>query len=111
MSETYDAVYHVVSRAFSGFCPSSILENATRNMDISHYANMASHAVQEAAMEYTRPSVTMRPKVFMDGDKWCALYGDNLQDGVAGFGVSPSKAMYDFDTNWSKSPTQQSIKE
>jgi hypothetical protein len=39
--------------------------------------------------------------VFIDGDKWCALYGENLQDGVAGFGDSPALAMADFNKNWS----------
>lgn len=48
------------------------------------------------------PSVLYRPRIFIDGDKWCALYGDNLQDGVAGFGDSPAEAMYDFDQNWTK---------
>jgi hypothetical protein len=33
---------------------------------------------------------------------WCALYGENIQDGVAGFGKSPSLAMIDFDANWFK---------
>jgi hypothetical protein len=43
---------------------------------------------------------TMRPRVFPDGNMWCALYGDNLQDGVAGFGETPAKACADFDKNW-----------
>ena len=50
--------------------------------------------------ETLAPYVLMRPKVYLDGDKWCALYGDNLQEGVAGFGDSPAKACVDFDTNW-----------
>jgi hypothetical protein len=36
----------------------------------------------------------------MDGNQWCALYGDNLQDGVCGFGDSPAAAMQDFDMAW-----------
>ena len=40
---------------------------------------------------------------------WCALYGDNLQDGVAGFGRSPEEAMADFDKNW-KSHDAHNIK-
>jgi hypothetical protein len=31
---------------------------------------------------------------------WCALFGDNLQEGVVGFGETPAKAMYAFDTAW-----------
>jgi hypothetical protein len=43
----------------------------------------------------------------MDGDQWCALYGENLQDGVAGFGDTPEKAMYAFDAAWKTARTQR----
>lgn len=49
--------------------------------------------------------VLMKPKLFIDGDKWCALYGDNLQDGVSGFGESPKEAMENFDLAWCKKLT------
>jgi len=73
------------------------------------YQNQIAHSFIQAVQtmaeciedSQTAPHVLMRPKVFLDGDKWCALYGDNLQDGVAGFGESPSEAMTDFDKNWS----------
>jgi hypothetical protein len=55
---------------------------------------------EEAASEYGRPSTVFRPKLTIDGDQWCAIYGDNLQDGVAGFGISPGEALWDFDRNW-----------
>ena len=47
-----------------------------------------------------RPFLLLKPRVFIDGNKWCALYGENLQDGVAGFGDSPELAAQDFDRNW-----------
>lgn len=47
-----------------------------------------------------RPSVLMRPRVFPDGAAWCALYGENIQDGVAGFGDSPAAACGSFDAAW-----------
>lgn len=67
---------------------------------ISHAAHMAQASWQEAAAEWQSPHVTMRPKLSIDGNQWCALYGDNLQDGVAGFGESPYLAMCDFDRAW-----------
>lgn len=42
----------------------------------------------------------LRPKMLKDGEKWCALYGDNIQDGVCGFGDTPEKASIDFDIKW-----------
>ena len=44
----------------------------------------------------------LRPRVFIDGNKWCVLYGENLQDGVAGFGDSPIEAVYAFNKAWRK---------
>jgi len=70
---------------------------------ICHAANMAGETWQQAAYDFTRPSVLFRPSLSIDGNKWCALYGRNLQDGVAGFGDSPEAAMRDFDTVWQKS--------
>lgn len=50
--------------------------------------------------QYTRPSVLFRPYVVRDGSKWSALYGENLMEGVCGFGDTPEEAMIDFDNNW-----------
>lgn len=69
---------------------------------IAHAAQMAGAAWQEAAYEQTRPSVAFKPTLSRDGDQWCALFGSNLQDGVAGFGKSPAAAMYAFDQEWRK---------
>jgi hypothetical protein len=48
----------------------------------------------------TAPHVLMRPGIARDGNKWSALYGDNLMDGVCGFGDTPAEAMADFDRSW-----------
>lgn len=67
---------------------------------ICHAADMIKIAWQEAAWEQQRPSVVFKPTLSQDGDMWCALFGENLQDGVAGFGETPAKAMYAFDHAW-----------
>ena len=46
------------------------------------------------------PFYLLRPRLFPDGNQWCALYGENLQDGVAGFGDTPELAARDFDFNF-----------
>lgn len=53
------------------------------------------------ALERNRAFMLLRPRLFIDGDQWCALLGDNLQDGVAGFGKSPELAGMDFDRAYS----------
>lgn len=67
---------------------------------ICHEAGMTGETWRQAAYDYTRPCVLFKPRLSIDGNKWCALYGDNLQDGVAGFGDSPAAAMHDFDKQW-----------
>lgn len=70
------------------------------------------HAIADleysVAQELTRPFYLLRPRMFIDGDRWCALYGENIQDGVAGFGESPYLATYAFDKAWwAKLPAAQ----
>ncbi len=43
------------------------------------------------------PHRTFTPRLFIDGNMWCALYGDDLQVGIAGFGETPHKAVMAFD--------------
>ena len=47
-----------------------------------------------------RPSYIWRPHLIKDGNSWSALYGDNIQEGVCGFGNSPEQAMRAFDEAW-----------
>lgn len=57
-------------------------------------------AGQQAADATMRPSVVFRPALRRDGDQWCALYGENVQEGLAGFGATPAEAMKAFDALW-----------
>lgn len=62
----------------------------------------AGQMAEAAAYEHMRPSAVWRPNLSIDGNQWCALYGTDLQSGVAGFGASPEAAMLDFDAAWSR---------
>lgn len=73
---------------------------------LEHWAQMAKESIAQAAAEQMRPAVSFKPRLSIDGDQWCALYGDDLQSGVAGFGKSPEEAMWDFDKAWSTAMTQ-----
>ena len=93
---TYDAVRSRISNGDIG----SAVESVLRAENIGHCVMMIGESIRAAASEYERPSVLFRPRIYVDGDKWCALYGDDLQCGVAGFGDSPAEAMLDFDACW-----------
>lgn len=38
--------------------------------------------------------------VQMDGNQVCALFGENLQEGIAGFGDDVPMALRDLANNW-----------
>ena len=67
---------------------------------IAHEAFCAGQAWQQAAAAQERPCVLWKPSLFRDGNQWCALLGENIQDGVVGFGDSPDAAMWAFDEAW-----------
>ena len=39
---------------------------------------------------------TLRCKILKDGEHWCCLYGENLQEGIAGFGKTPHESVMNF---------------
>lgn len=102
MSE-YQAVYDAATYTLRQVNLSGIVgEHVERAFSSAgHAAYQAAQEALFAAYEMRRPSVLYRPRVFVDGNQWCALYGENLQDGVAGFGDSPAEAMSAFDVAWS----------
>ena len=67
---------------------------------ICHAASMVQASIQQEISGYGEPSAIYRPKVFPDGNLWCALYGDNVQEGVCGVGDTPAAAIYDFNQCW-----------
>lgn len=52
------------------------------------------------ACDQNTPSFMYRPKIFIDGNQWCALYEYNIQDGVCGFGNTQYEAYRQFDIQW-----------
>lgn len=73
--------------------------------DISVNAYLARMAIVDATMFISAPHTRMRPRVFPDGTKWCALYGDDLMSGVSGFGDTPAEACEEFDKAWANGRT------
>ena len=100
--EIYDA-----ARSRIGSCdPDSAMRDALRDA-FGHAGHLMQCVAQEAssyaadaAAAMMRPAVLFRPAISLDGNEWCALYGNNLQEGVAGFGKSPELAMAAFDLAW-----------
>lgn len=91
MSDTYQAVYDAVRSRLGNCDIGGVVKDAFCQAAYEH---------EIAGREAQRPFMLLRPRIFIDGNMWCALYGDNLQDGVAGFGETPEKAAKDFDAHW-----------
>jgi len=100
MADTYQAVYDAVRSKISSCDMQSAIESAINGQNIGYYVDRAMTIVAENASEHARPSVIFKPLLSKDGNQWCALFGDNLEVGVAGFGDTPEKAMRNFDHNW-----------
>lgn len=80
-------------------------------LDISYAIEAITQDFYRSACELRRPFMALRPAMYPDGNQWCALYGENLQEGVCGFGDTPELAAIDFDNAWlaGKPPKQSEI--
>lgn len=107
MSDTYQPIFDAVRSRIGHVDISSTVEQALREAfgNVDHIIRCAAQEFGAAGSEMQRPAVVFRPALSIDGDQWCALYGDNLQDGVAGFGDTPAAAMYAFDRAWLNAKT------
>ena len=101
MSDSYQAIYDAVRSKLSG-CDvgEAVAEDIHQKFDISFAIEGLKQDFYYTLAEHRRPFVLMRPRLYPDGNQWCALYGDDLQSGVAGFGDTPAKAAQQFDTEW-----------
>lgn len=61
--------------------------------------DQAAESRRSAAIEAEEYNLvaTLKPSIMIDGNQWCVLFGENLQDGVAGFGDTPYLAILDFN--------------
>lgn len=70
------------------------------NTDMSWAVQRLHDAINNIEGELLRPFVLLKPKLSRDGNMYCFLYGDNIQESIAGFGKSAAEASSDFDREW-----------
>lgn len=106
MSDSYQAIYDATRSRISNGDIGRAVESVLREANLSHYVERAFYdaglLITEAVAQHKRPCVLFRPSLSIDGNKYCALYGSNLMDGIAGFGDSAEEALADFDLNFAK---------
>lgn len=109
--DSYQAVYDAVRSRINPVNTYDVVERAARDaFDMGHARALLQEQVGAVGHEMVRPSVIYRPKISQDGDQWCALYGDDLVQGVAGFGDTPDAAMRAFDVAWWGEKTAAAIR-
>lgn len=69
------------------------LSREEHHLDYTHQSKMNKLVEQE---EYNL-FFLLKPKVYIDGDQWCVLLGENLQEGICGFGDTVYKAILAFN--------------
>lgn len=106
-------VYDAVRSKIQGGNVSEVVEQVLReSFDISHQVHMVASCYQEAAAEQQRPCVIHKPTISLDGNMWSVLLGDNIMEGVVGFGKTPAHAMDNFDcAYWGKPPAHKTEQE
>lgn len=52
------------------------------------------------SIKWVTSHIDVHIKLFIDGDKWCALIGEDLQEGTAGFGDTKFEAIADCVANY-----------
>lgn len=70
--------------------------------EISQGAWRVGQAAEALAQELSSYHATwfavLKPAIYKDGDMWCALHGEDLQVGIAGFGPTPALALAAFES-------------
>jgi hypothetical protein len=109
--DSYQPIYDAVRSRISSVNTHDAVERACR--EAFDMGNLRQILIQDfciAAGEMARPSVVYKPTLMADGNMWCALLGENLQVGVAGFGATPAEAMTAFDQAFYKERTPDAIR-
>jgi hypothetical protein len=66
------------------------------HQEMKHYQEMCNPEEERVTTLISK----LKPKLSKDGNMWCFLYGENLQEGIAGFGETLYAAMFDFDKSF-----------
>jgi hypothetical protein len=110
--DTYQPIYDAVrSRISNGNIAEAVIEAIRPTLNIQYSLDCVvsniSLAAENVRSEMQRPFVLLRPRMFPEGNQWCALYGDNIHDGVCAFGDTPAQAAIQFDIEWLNAKTTQ----
>lgn len=64
----------------------------------------------EVIVDFGKSGYKVPAVIGKDGVVWCCLAGENLQEGVAGFGDTPDDAVWSFKHNFRNERTGKCVK-
>lgn len=69
-----------------------------------HYLDFQQEAIMGRLIESQEMNlfVLLKPTVFIDGDQYCVLYGEDIQKGIVGFGSTIIEAIRNFNLEFYK---------
>lgn len=71
----------------------------TEYMGMLHEQKMQNYGYQ---CDRSAPHVIHNARVYKDGNAYCCLLGENIQEGICGFGKTPQEACNEFDRIWTQ---------
>jgi len=54
-------------------------------------------------IDFGNDGIKIMAKMYKDGNQWCVMAGENIQDGIAGFGSNTWQAISDFKSEFRNS--------
>lgn len=78
---------------------SHMLANAIDHRDTIEHQERLNTIIGEQELQLVK-TYSLIP--YRDGNQWCVLLGENLQEGIAGFGTTPYKAVLSFNSEFYK---------
>lgn len=76
---------------------SNCLMNSINHYQFLEHNEKMNAIVAESEMVYTK---TFGLIPYRDGNQWCVLLGENIQEGICGFGDTAIGAILDFNRNF-----------
>lgn len=77
-----------------------VLETLSRFSSVFGHGTEIENNLLDASRQLACPARNYGARIFLDGNKWCCLLGDNMMEGIVGFGDSPDAAVWAFRTEW-----------
>ena len=82
-----------------------ILSEVQQMNAVHEIGRQAGFAFENISWALTKPHVIYKVTPVPEGTSWMCLLGDNLQEGIAGFGDTPAEAAAAFDKAWETANT------